>query len=162
MTRRILPHLSGVPHLHVNRPLVTYRYLSDPGFVDAYDFLKLVHTITARKMQKQNASTLLAEIFALAFMPVFCEQRKYIFACSNCLNVNANTSDCSKVANVPFSVCLHLYLYYQSKTQPLIAVVLHIFYMFCRLFAREDANHQVCIAGLTERHVHNVEELMEV
>ena len=31
-----------------------------------------------------------------------------------------------------------------------------------RLFAREDANHQVCIAGLTERHVHNVEELMEV
>ena len=113
-------------------------------------------------MQKQNASTLLAEIFALAFMPVFCEQRKYIFACSNCLNVNANTRDCSKVANVPFSVCLHLYLYYQSKTQPLIAVVLHIFYMFCRLFAREDANHQVCIAGLTERHVHNVEELMEV
>jgi len=31
-----------------------------------------------------------------------------------------------------------------------------------RLFAREDGNHQVCIAGLTERHVHNVEELMEV
>ncbi|XP_074625163.1 kinesin-like protein KIF24 [Acropora palmata] len=31
-----------------------------------------------------------------------------------------------------------------------------------RLFAREDANHQVCIAGLTERHVHNVEELMEI
>ena len=57
---------------------------------------------------------------------------------------------------------LHLYLHWQSKTQPLIAVVLHIFYMFCRLFAREDANHQVCIAGLTERHVHNVEELMEV
>ena len=113
-------------------------------------------------MQKQIASTMLADVHVLAFKPVFCEQRKYIFACSNCLNVNANTSDCSKVANVPFSVCLHLYLYYQSKTQPLIAVVLHIFYMFCRLFAREDANHQVCIAGLTERHVHNVEELMEV
>ena len=32
----------------------------------------------------------------------------------------------------------------------------------CRLFAREDGNHQVCIAGLTEQRVHNVEELMEV
>lgn len=32
----------------------------------------------------------------------------------------------------------------------------------CRLFAREDGNHQVCIAGLTEQPVHNVEELMEV
>jgi len=31
-----------------------------------------------------------------------------------------------------------------------------------RLFAREDGNHQVCIAGLTEQRVHNVEELMEV
>ena len=71
VTRRMLPHLSGVPHPHVNRPLVTYRDLSDPGFVDAYDFLKLVHTITARKMQKQNASTMLAEIHALAFKPVF-------------------------------------------------------------------------------------------
>lgn len=31
-----------------------------------------------------------------------------------------------------------------------------------RLFAREDSNHQVCITGLTQQHVHNVEELMEV
>ena len=127
-----------------------------------YDFLKLVHAITARKMQKQNASIMLAEIHALAFKPVFCEQRKHIFACSNCLNVNANTGGCSKMANVPFSICLHLYLHKQIKTQPLIAAMLLIFYVFCRLFAREDANHQVCIAGLTERHVHNVEELMEV
>ena len=113
-------------------------------------------------MQKQNASTMLAEIHALAFKPVCCEQRKHIFACSNCLNVNANTGGCSKMANVPFSICLHLYLHKQIKTQPLIAAMLLIFYVFCRLFAREDANHQVCIAGLTERHVHNVEELMEV
>ena len=91
--------------------LVTYRDWSDPGFVDAYDFLKLVHTVTATKMRKQNVSTLLAEIHALAFKPVFCEQRKYTFACSNCLNVNANTSGCSKMSNVPFSVCLHLYLF---------------------------------------------------
>ena len=158
----MLPHLSGVPHLHVNRPLVTYRDWCDPGFVDAYDFLKVVHTITARKMQKQIASTMLADIHALAFKPVFCEQRTYIFVCSNCLNVNANTGGCSKMANVPFSICLHLYLHKQIKTQPFIAAVLHVFYVFCRLFAREDANHQVCIAGLTERHVHNVEELMEV
>lgn len=31
-----------------------------------------------------------------------------------------------------------------------------------RLFARENATHQVCIVGLTERQVKNVEELMEV
>ncbi|KAL9986382.1 hypothetical protein ACROYT_G000521 [Oculina patagonica] len=31
-----------------------------------------------------------------------------------------------------------------------------------RLFAREDGNHQVCIVGLTEQRVHNVEDLMEV
>ncbi|PFX31815.1 kinesin-like protein KIF24 isoform X2 [Stylophora pistillata] len=31
-----------------------------------------------------------------------------------------------------------------------------------RLFAREDGNHQVCITGLTQQRVHNVEELMEV
>ena len=31
-----------------------------------------------------------------------------------------------------------------------------------RLFAREDSNHQVCITGLTQQRVHNVEELMEV
>ena len=62
-------------------------------------------------MQKQNASTLLAEIHELAFKLVFCEQRKLIFACSNCLNVNANTGGCSKMSNVPFSVYLHLYLY---------------------------------------------------
>ena len=155
MTRRMLPHLSGV---HVNRPLVTYRDWPDPGFVDAYDFLKLVHTLTARKMQKQNASTLLAEIFALAFMPVFCEHRKYIFACSNCLNVNANSGGCSKMANVPFSICCTCTYISKSKHS-----LWYIFYIiFCRLFAREDANHQVCIAGLTERHVHNVEELMEV
>ncbi|XP_031564538.1 kinesin-like protein KIF24 [Actinia tenebrosa] len=31
-----------------------------------------------------------------------------------------------------------------------------------KLFARENAAHQVCIVGLTEKHVTNVEELMEV
>ena len=56
-------------------------------------------------MQKQNASIMLAEIHALAFKTVFCEQRKYIFACSNYLNVNAKTGGCSKMANVPFSIC---------------------------------------------------------
>ena len=42
--------------------------------------------------------------------------------------------------------------------------IFHFLFLFlwCRLFAREDASHQVCIAGLTEWHVHNVEELMEV
>ena len=113
-------------------------------------------------MQKQNASTFLLRYMHWPLCQFFCEQRKYIFACSNCLNVNANTGGCSKMANVPFSICLHLYLHKQIKTQPFIAAVLHVFYVFCRLFAREDANHQVCIAGLTERHVHNVEELMEV
>ena len=26
VTRRMLPHLSGVPHLHINRPLLYNRY----------------------------------------------------------------------------------------------------------------------------------------
>ena len=39
-------------------------------------------------------------------------------------------------------------------------VLVHLFYH--RLFAREDSNHQVCITGLTQQRVHNVEELMEV
>ena len=63
-------------------------------------------------MQKQIASTMLADIHALAFKPVFCEQRKYIFACSNCLNVNANTSGCSKKCQMfPFQyACICTYI----------------------------------------------------
>ena len=29
VTRRTLTHLSGVPHLHVNRPLILHYYLHD-------------------------------------------------------------------------------------------------------------------------------------
>ncbi|KAK3733274.1 hypothetical protein QZH41_011114 [Actinostola sp. cb2023] len=45
---------------------------------------------------------------------------------------------------------------YEKTAKPLVNAI------FNELFARENASHQVCIVGLTEKQVNNVEELMEV
>jgi len=36
VTRRMLPHLSGVPHLHVNRPLSTCYVVSFSLIIDGF------------------------------------------------------------------------------------------------------------------------------
>ena len=50
VTRHMLPHLSGVPHLHVNRPLICLPFFSSlftarESFVCLCDYLNVIKPV---------------------------------------------------------------------------------------------------------------------